>query len=396
MKNKKVYNILMYSHDTYGLGHIRRTMALASRFRNSETNVLILTGSPLAGRFTLPDQIDFVRIPGMIKKTNEEYLPLSIKINPGHALNIRKHIISATVKSFHPHLVIVDKEPLGLRKEIEPTLKWLQKNSPRTKTVLGLRDIMDDAGTVIESWREKGIYQALDKYYSEIWVYGIQNFYDPIREYDIPDRISQKMYFTGYIPRQVRSHKEGERERTRHKIGRDEKIILVTTGGGGDGYPVMDTYLSMLERLGSYNPYRSVLITGPFMPKAQRVNILKRARKVNALVFHFYRQMEKIIAASDLVISMGGYNTLCELMSQKKVSLLIPRETPRMEQTLRAQCFKDRNLLDYIPWRELSTKRFQKQIETMLQQADVYRENISKFEMTGFEVMQQRIQNFRK
>ena len=396
MKNKKFYNILMYSHDTYGLGHIRRTMALASRFCNSETNVLILTGSPIAGRFTLPDQIDFVRIPGMIKKTNEEYLPLSIKINPGHALNIRKHIISATVKSFHPHLVIVDKEPLGLRKEIEPTLKWLQKNSPRTKTVLGLRDIMDDAGTVIESWQEKGIYQALDKYYGEIWVYGIQNFYNPIQEYKIPDRIAQKMHFTGYIPRQVRSRKEGQRERARHKIGKDEKLILVTTGGGGDGYPVMDTYLSMLERLGRDNPYRSVLITGPFMPKARRVDILKRARKVNALVFHFYRQMEKIIAASNLVISMGGYNTLCELMSQKKVSLLIPRETPRMEQTLRAQCFKNRNLLDYIPWQELSAQRFQERIETMLQKSDVYRENISKFEMTGFDIIQQRIQTFRK
>jgi predicted glycosyltransferase len=158
----------------------------------------------------------------------------------------------------------------------------------------------------------------------------------------------------------------------------------------------MDTYLSMLERMGPDNPYRSVLITGPFMPKAQRVNILKRAKKVNALVFHFYRQMEKIIAASDLVISMGGYNTLCELMSQKKVSLLIPRETPRMEQTLRAQCFKDRNLLDYIPWRELSVQGFQDHIESMLQQAETYRENMSKFKMTGFDVIQQRIQSFRK
>jgi predicted glycosyltransferase len=396
MRKQKFYNILMYSHDTYGLGHIRRTMALASQFRNSETNVLILTGSPIAGRFSLPDQIDFVRIPGMIKKTNEEYLPLSIKINPGHALNIRKHIISATVKSFHPQLVIVDKEPLGLRKEIEPTLKWLQKNSPRTKTVLGLRDIMDDAGTVIESWQDKGIYKALDKYYSEIWVYGIQDFYNPIQEYQIPEQIAQKMCFTGYIPRQVRSRKEGKRERARHKIGEDEKLILVTTGGGGDGYPVMDAYLSMLERMGHDNPYRSVLITGPFMPKAQRVKILKRARKVNALVFHFYRQMEKIIAASDLVISMGGYNTLCELMSQKKVSLLIPRETPRMEQTLRAQCFKDRNLLDYIPWRELSAQRFQDHIANMLQQKDSYLENMSKFKMTGFDVIQQRIQTFRK
>jgi predicted glycosyltransferase len=386
----------MYSHDSYGLGHIRRTMALASQFRNSDTNVLILTGSPIVGRFSFPEQIDFVRIPGMIKKTNEEYLPLSIKINTSHVLNIRKSIIAATVKSFYPHLFIVDKEPLGLKKEILPTLKWLQKNAPRTRTVLGLRDIMDDADTVRNAWRKKGIYQALEKYYSEIWVYGIQDFYDPISEYRIPEVVAKKMHFTGYIPRQMKTRWDAESERKRNKIGREDKLILVTTGGGGDGYPVMDAYLSMLELLGSNSPYKSILITGPFMPKAQRMNVLRRARKVKALVFHFYRQMEKIIAASDLVISMGGYNTLCELMSQKKITLLIPRETPRMEQTIRAQCFKERNLLDYIPWKALSPEQLLQKIKHMLQRPDIFREAMSTFEMNGFEVMHRRIQEFRK
>jgi predicted glycosyltransferase len=396
MKQKKPFNIVMYSHDTYGLGHIRRTMALASRFRNPDTNVIILTGSPIVGRFAFPEQIDFVRIPGMIKKTNEEYLPLSIKINANHVLNIRKSIIAATVKSFCPHLFIVDKEPLGLKKEILPTLKWLQKNAPRTRIVLGLRDIMDDAATVRTVWRKKGIYRALETYYSDIWVYGIQDFYDPIKEYNISESVAEKIQFTGYIPRKVRTRGDALNERKRHKITGEDTLVLVTTGGGGDGYPVMDAYLSMLELLGAGNPYKSILITGPFMPKAQRMDVLMRARKVKALVFHFYRQMETIIAASDLVISMGGYNTLCELMSQRKLSLLIPRETPRMEQTIRAQCFKERNLLDYIPWKTLSPESLLQKMEQMLQRPDVFQEAMSSFKMTGFEVMQQRIQQFRK
>ena len=79
------------------------------------------------GRFAFPEQIDFVRIPGMIKKTNEEYRPLSIKINPRHALDIRKNIITATAKTFQPHMFIVDKEPLGLKKEVLPTLRWIRR-----------------------------------------------------------------------------------------------------------------------------------------------------------------------------------------------------------------------------------------------------------------------------
>ena len=385
----------MYSHDTYGLGHIRRTMAIAAQLQNPNTNILILTGSPIAGRFSFPPQVDFVRIPGMIKKTNEEYLSMSIKINAGHALDIRKKIIIATVKAFQPHLFIVDKEPLGLKNEILPTLKWLRKCCPRTRTVLGLRDIMDDAETVKDNWAKKGIYQALDKYYSEIWSYGIQEFYDPIKEYDIPESVSRKIRFTGYIPREIKSKKEAIQERRRNKISKEDKLVVVTAGGGGDGYPIMDAYLSMLELQGSV-PYKSILITGPFMPKSQRQEIFRRSRKLKVKVFHFYRQMEKIMAAADLVISMGGYNTLCELMSQNTVSLLIPRDTPRLEQTLRAECFHKRDLLDYIPWKMISPELLNQKVNHLLHHPEAYLDAMSKLNMTGFKVMAKRIQGFRK
>ena len=46
MRRNTTFNILMYCHDTYGLGHIRRTMAIAEHLRNSNVNILILTGSP--------------------------------------------------------------------------------------------------------------------------------------------------------------------------------------------------------------------------------------------------------------------------------------------------------------------------------------------------------------
>jgi len=393
---KKYYNIVMYSHDTYGLGHIRRTMAIASQLRHLNTNVLILTGSPLAGRFSFPERVDFVRIPGMIKKTNQEYLPMSIKINAGHALDIRKKIIIAAVKAFQPNLFIVDKEPLGLKREILPTLKWLKKACPHTRTVLGLRDIMDDAKTIKELWKRKKIYQALDKYYSEIWVYGSQDFYDPVKAYDIPENIHRKIHFTGYIPRQVKSRKDAMQERKRHRIKRTDKLVVVTTGGGGDGYPILNAYLSMLELQGPNIPNKSILITGPFMPKAQRKDVFNRSRKLKVKVFHFYRQMEKIMMAADLVISMGGYNTVCELMSQKTVSLLIPRETPRLEQTIRAQCFKAHNLLDYIPWKALSPELFRTKVDNLLNNPEAYLDAMSNFDMTGLDVMCRRIQTFKE
>ncbi|GBC63213.1 glycosyl transferase [Desulfonema ishimotonii] len=395
MARSSTYNILMYSHDTYGLGHIRRTMAIAENLRASDINILILTGSPIAGRFSFPEQIDFVRIPGMIKKTNEEYLPLSIKINPRHALDIRKNIITTTAKTFRPHLFIVDKEPLGLKKEVLPTLQWMRRCMPGTRTILGLRDIMDDAATVRKSWEKKQIYKVLNDLYSEIWVYGIREFYDPITEYAIPEAVSRKMCFTGYIPRKVPQPDEVAKERRRNCIREDQKLVVVTTGGGGDGYPVMDAWLSMLESVPPPVAFKSVLITGPFMPRSERKKVFRRARKLGVRAFHFYRQMEKILSAADLVISMGGYNTLCELLSQKTVTLLIPRETPRREQLIRAQSFHRQHLIDYIPWNRLSPEALNRKVTRLLEHPEPWQEAISRFQMTGLDVMRQRLRAFR-
>ena len=392
---KKTYNILMYSHDTYGLGHIRRTMAIASKLRDEGINILIITGSPLAGRFDFPPQIDFIRVPGMIKKTNDEYLPHSIKINPAHAMDIRQSIIAATAKAFRPDLFIVDKEPLGLKKEILPTLKWIRKHLPATKTVMGLRDIMDDAQTIQENWHRRDIYNVFDTLYSEIWVYGNQSIYDPIVEYGIPDKIRPKIHFTGYIPRRIPDKREIAKERRSNGIKKDEKLVIVTTGGGGDGYAVIDTYLKMIEADPGRLSIRSIIITGPFMSVKHRKEIFKRSKALGIKAFPFYRQMEKLMAGADAVITMGGYNTLCELMSLKVSTLVIPRETPRLEQLIRAERFYSRGLVDFIKWDLLTPELLEDHLFSLLEMPEIRQEAMTRFPLTGIDVMRRRISGFR-
>ena len=370
-------------------------MAIASHLLGPRINILILTGSPIAGRFSFPEQIDFVRIPGMIKKTNDEYLPLSIKINARHALDIRKNIITATAKTFQPHLFLVDKEPLGLKKEVLPTLQWLRRCRPDTRSILGLRDIMDDAQSVKKDWKEKRVYQHLENLYSEIWIYGIQDFYDPIKEYEISDAISEKMHFTGYIPRKIPGKDAVRHIKKELGLQNGERLVVVTTGGGGDGYRVMDNYLKALETFSSRLPFKSVLITGPFMPKQDRNDVFRRARKLGIRTYHFYRQMEKIFAAADIVVSMGGYNTLCEILGQGTISLVIPRETPRKEQIIRARAFHRQNLVDFIPWDDFTPRLLHEKLTTLLQNPEPYHSAISRFRLTGIETMQQRLLEFR-
>ncbi len=388
-KSRPITNILMYSHDTYGLGHIRRTLAIASALAGPQVNVLILTGSPIAGRFTLPPNVDFVRIPGMIKKTNEEYLPLSIRIHPEHALAIRKNIITGTAKAFAPHLFIVDKEPLGLKKEVLPALRWIGSRKRHTRTILGLRDVMDDAPVVRADWTKRGVYEVLEELYGEIWVYGKRDFYDPVAEYGM-ERVEHKMHFTGYIPRKVPGADTVARARAEILNGREGPLVVVTAGGGGDGYELMDAYLTMLES--GPAPFRSVLVTGPFMPTAERAVVMERARRVGARVHGFYRRMEKLLAASDLVVSMGGYNTVCEILSQKRLSLLIPREVPRKEQLIRAMALHEQRLVDYLDRCRVTPGRMRDKILFLLDKPEDYTRAVNEFELTGLDVMRRRVE----
>ncbi len=391
MSSTSTYNILMYSHDTYGLGHIRRTMAIANHLRDANTNVLILTGSPIAGRFPFPEQVDFVRIPGMIKKTNDEYQSLSIRIDPEHALSIRTNIILATAQTFRPNLFIVDKEPHGLKKEVLPTLEWLRRSSPQTTSILGLRDILDDAEVICKDWSEKDVYSTLAELYDEIWIYGNRDIYNPVEEYRIPQSVQQKVTFTGYIPRRKLPQGTRTHIRRQYRLLDEDIFVLVTTGGGGDGWELLDNYLSMHDYFPTSLPLKSVLITGPFMPKRQREKIKKRAKLHGIKTLPFHPRLEEMMKGADLVISMGGYNTICEILTQKTPALIVPRQTPRREQLIRAMCLKERGLLDYIPWNEVTPQLLRDKIFSIIDNREKFVEAMNGFALSGLDTMLSRL-----
>src|SRR3954462_13332782 len=119
--------VLIYSHDTYGLGHLRRCRTIAHSLveADKDLSVLILSGSPIIGSFDFRARVDFVRVPGVIKLRNGEYTPLQLHIDIDKTLEIRSSIIQHTADIFDPHLFLVDKEPLGLRGEVRATLEML-------------------------------------------------------------------------------------------------------------------------------------------------------------------------------------------------------------------------------------------------------------------------------
>jgi predicted glycosyltransferase len=330
--------VLIYSHDTLGLGHLRRCRTIAHSLvdRHADLSVMILSGSPIIGSFDFRSRVDFVRVPGVIKLRNGEYTSLNLHIDIEETLRLRASIIKHTADIFDPDLFLVDKEPLGLRGEVKDTLLMLRARG--TPLVLGLRDVLDEPNLLAPEWERKNVLPALRDLYDQIWVYGLPEICDPLEGIALPPLVRRKLQYTGYLRRTVPATSP---PRSTPFAFDDEPFLLVTTGGGGDGEALIDWVLRAYERDANM-PFRALIVFGPFMQPEFQADFLERVknlRKVEAITFD--SRLESLMARAAGVISMGGYNTVCEILSFDKRSIIVPRTTPRLEQYIRTARFHE-------------------------------------------------------
>ncbi|MEM9966760.1 MAG: glycosyltransferase [Pseudomonadota bacterium] len=320
--------VMLYSHDTFGLGHLRRSRALASAITqaDAQTSALILTGSPVAGRFTFPERVDHIRLPGVTKLSDGSYVSQTLGLDIDDTTALRAGLIQSAIERFEPNLLIVDKEPTGFRGELLPTLEWIKMRG-RTRTVLGLRDVLDEPEVLAAEWDRKGSLSATEGLYDEIWIYGLRNIYDPTQGLALSDDTRRRMHWTGYLRREVTDGSDTP----------STPYILITPGGGGDGAAMVSLALQAYEQDPTLKP-DAFLVYGPFLSGEVRDAFDARVAKLGGRVTAagFDSKIEALFAGAEGVVCMGGYNTFCEVLSFDKPAVILPRTKPRLEQWIRA------------------------------------------------------------
>ncbi|NEO99164.1 MAG: glycosyltransferase [Symploca sp. SIO2E9] len=272
--------LIVYSHDAFGLGNISRMLAICKYLldTSSENSILLISGSPVLHSFRMPQGLDYIKLPCLGRDKSGKISAKFLGKKPQQVAKLRSEIIKAAIINFEPNLILVDKKPYGLQGELKSTLTYLKQHSPKTKLVLLLRDILDAPSITIKEWNKNGYYQALQHYYHQILIVGIPEVFDIIKEYNFPQSIANKTKFCGYIRREY-GCKPPEVIRQELNLKADEKLVLVTPGGGGDGYHLVATYLQGLEQLPSQSNIRSLIIYGPEMPEELSQNLLQIAHK---------------------------------------------------------------------------------------------------------------------
>lgn len=340
--------VALYSHDTMGLGHMRRNLLIAQALGHCslQAEVLLVCGSREAGTFVLPTGADCLTLPALHKDKHGDYQPRDLRVSLDTLIDIRSNTIRAAMEAFGPDLLIVDNVPRGAVRELDGVLKSLRSQS-HTRCVLGLRDVLDDPASVYHQWRRAANDEAIREYYDAVWIYGDPVVYDPVREYRFPLDVAVKARFVGYLDQRARFGSQTDRKTDPLRALNlpPGRLVLCTLGGGQDGARLAEDFVEA-----DLPPdTNGVLVTGPFMPADLRLRLHRRAAGKSRLrVLDFVSEAAFLIERADQVITMGGYNTVGEILSFEKRALVVPRVRPRTEQLIRALRLNELGLLDML------------------------------------------------
>jgi ATP-binding cassette subfamily B protein len=333
--------VLFYSHNGVGVGHLQRQLDLATAYRdhNAGAGVLLATGSHAAAMFDFPPGIDYLKLPSIFmidryRNWDSRDLPLP----RDDVIQMRTELLQQTVKRYSPDLLVADFMPAGPYGELLPALDELDRQGG--VAVAGFRDVIDEPGFVRDLWESTGVTETLRRYYAAICVYGDPRMVDFVNEYALDETLADRLHYCGYLGR-------GPQQATDVPFY-ERPFVLASGGGGVDSAPLLENFVNAAARLQPKVGGTWLMVTGPLMNPPEHDRLARLAEAVGVSVRRVVPELRAHCALADCVVSMAGYNTVCDVLSYRRPAVFVPRPEPSMEQSIRAQRLKEWGVAEVI------------------------------------------------
>jgi predicted glycosyltransferase len=336
--------VLIYCGDVVGLGHQRRNTAIAARLLQQmpDTDALLVSSLP-AGAPESTQGVDLIKLPSLRKAAGGGFEAGLLGMQRCQVQALRTAILAGIANAFRPDLVLVDHKPTGVWDELRPSLQTWRASVDGPCLVFGVRDIMDSPACTVRRWRRQGVYQTIEQYYDAVLIYGSQEIFDTRGCYRLDRECSVPVDYCGYVCPAVAAPRH---DTVRRDLGLGTgRIAVVTVGGGADGYAIIRLCLEALEHVDPKLGLRLVCVTGPFMNSGEVESLRRAAATRPARVVRFVDRLPALLGTADVVVTMAGYNTLLEATVARKPTLVLPRNGPSAEQSLRAERLARRGIV---------------------------------------------------
>ena len=364
--------IVVYCQHVLGIGHFFRILEICRALNRHEV-VLVTGGEPVD--MPLPSHVREVRLEGLMMPPDFSGV---FATEAGRSVERvraerKEHLWSVMTKE-RADIFLVELYPFGrkaFRFELDPVLKGLRDGGlPPAKSVCSLRDILvekeDQAGY------ERRVLKVLNAYFNALMVHA-----DPgvIRMEDTFSRAAQisiPVHYTGYVAPRHFAHK-GRALRRELGVAPGDIMVLASAGGGKVGAPLLRAAIEGFKRLNLPHS-RLFVYTGPYLDEP-RFESMRRMAGPRISVRRFTRRFIDYMAASDLSISMAGYNTSMNILATGTAALVWPFLQNR-EQLLRSERLRQRGVLQLLTDEDLGAQAMANRMRAMLAQAPQARHEV--------------------
>ena len=211
------------SHDGFGLGHVRRNVSLAEAVLRTDphADITVVTGVATDLPWLRRRDLRIVRVPSLVKDDDGAYR--NDRMSPAEVAERRAEVFRRVIDTVCPDVVVVDRHPFGTLGELRPGLERCRQLG--TATVLGLRDVLDDAAAVRAELAGDRWHGAADVF-DHTLVYGAPHVCDHEAEYGLP----MSPEYVGWV--------NARPMQPRRQPTVDEHLLVIAAGGGADGADV--------------------------------------------------------------------------------------------------------------------------------------------------------------
>ncbi len=358
--------ILVYCQHVLGIGHLGRMAALLKELHACE--VTLILGGPKA-QIAFPRNIRIVQLPGL--QMDAEFSGLQ-PVDEGASLaeikEQRKELLVGLVDSLQPDLLLIELFPFGrcgFRFELDPLLDHVREQLPACRVVCSVRDILVERDNRIKF--EQRAVERLNRFFDLLLIHADPEVIKLDQTFSRLDDITISIQYTGYIAGKS-EHEAGVRLRRSLELDKEEHLVVVSAGSGSVGYRLLESalvaHVVQVRKQGQH--LRLQLFSGPYLKEEHFSRLLDLAGP-GAVVERFTDRFSDWLAAADLSISMGGYNTTMNVVAAGCPALIFPFSQNR-EQGLRAEFLSARIPVEILEKRDLLPERLAEKMVGMLEQ----------------------------
>ena len=359
--------IIQYCQHVLGIGHLFRSLEIARAL--SEHEVILVTGGPQV-EMNLPEHVRKINLPDL--QMNREFKGLySSQKNTAldRIKEQRAKRLFDLFKKENPDVFLVELYPFGrkaFRFELDPVLQAIgDKRLPACRVVCSVRDILVEKEDAAK--HELRAVNSLNRYFDAVLVHADPSLVQISETFARFDEIRIPVIYTGYIAGRPPPGAGGKMRR-RLQISRDEFLIVASAGGGNVGARLLEAVICAFDRMRiKKRPYLKVF-TGPYLDQGE-FNRLQRLAGKDVEINTFSPDFLSYMAAANLSVSMGGYNTTMNILTTGVPALVWPFPQNR-EQRMRAARLDQMGILKVVADQDLEPDRLADIMARVLSAAD--------------------------